>query len=87
MKKYIRLSEQDVGGLSRLGIYVILAELSEAGVALREIGYDDEGKVVYKFPGFGKFCDRGLLDNATIDIANIVDSASVEEFDQLFKSA
>jgi hypothetical protein len=83
---YVIFAGDDVNGLARLGIARLMVELSSAGMALREIGFDGNGEVVYRFPGQGRFGRRGLFDNAVVSTSQLISDLSLEEFNKSFEA-
>ena len=76
---------EDIAGLADLGISRVMIEVSPTGNVLREIGFDSGNKVVYRFPGQGRFGKRGLFDNATISVLQSRSDLSLEEFNEFFE--
>ncbi len=83
-EKYITFLGEDVAGLADLGISRVMVEVSSAGSVVREIGFDSSDKVVYRFPGHGRFGARGLFDNSTISALQLTSDLSLEEFNAFF---
>lgn len=83
--KHVVFKGQDIEGLTDLGISRVMVELSATGNVLREIGFDIRDKVVYRFPGQGRFGKRGLFDNATVSGLQLTGDLSLEEFNKFFE--
>jgi hypothetical protein len=86
-EKHVVFTDKDIDGLTGLGISRVVVELSQTGVALREIGFDSSGKAVYRFPGEGRFGERGLFDNAVVSMSQLPSDMSPDEFDKSFEMA
>ena len=84
-EKHVIFDSKDVDGLADLGISRVMVEVSPTGNVLREIGFDHSGKIVYRFPGEGRFGRHGLFDVATISAAQLRSDLSLEEFNALFE--
>jgi hypothetical protein len=84
-EKHVVFKGEDVEGLTDLGISRVMIELSPTGVVLREIGFDSSNKVVYRFPGQGRFGKRGLFDNAAVSMLQLASDLLPEEFNKLFE--
>lgn len=81
---YLKLTETDIGNLSGLGIKELLVELILDGSVVREVGIDNAGIVIHKFPGKGKFSKYGLLDGQIFDMNHVVENMNRQCFEQLF---
>ena len=67
-RSVIELKNADVSGLKRRWkIERLVAELDGRGATLRELGYDDLGRLIHRWPGGDSLADRGLLDLAVFD--------------------
>jgi hypothetical protein len=80
---HLDLREKDIDGLGNLGLSRVLVEVSSTGTVLREIGFDSSEKVIYRFPGKGRFGECGLFDIATFALPLLSD-LSLEEFNAFF---
>ncbi len=59
----IELAEADISGLRQAWkITRLIAELKADGSSERELGYDDFGRVVHRWPGGQSLAPRGILD-------------------------
>ncbi|MDE8651833.1 hypothetical protein [Novosphingobium album (ex Liu et al. 2023)] len=84
--KFVCFNRDDIPGLAELGINRIFVEVSATGQVVREIGFDDNGLVIYRFPGNDRFGKYGLFDNATVDTTHTLNALSREEFERLYKT-
>ncbi len=87
----IELAEADISGLRRAWkITRLVAELKSDGSAERELGYDDLGRVVHRWPGGESLASRGILDGckfespasqvlAAVDFQSLWEEAAEEE--------
>ena len=84
--KYLRWTEDDCGGLGKLGIAELLTEVDSSGVVSREIGLDAAGRVVHYAPSNDDH--YGLFDLQTIDSSRQDDGdVSAPRFEELWLSA
>jgi hypothetical protein len=85
--RVIELTESDVTGLQKgWRISRLVAELDERGMAERELGYDDLGRVVHRWPGGQSLASHGILDLAVFD-ASIEPDLSSAAFETLWRKA
>jgi hypothetical protein len=86
---YCKWTENDVEGLrSSDGIVVLFAETNEEGDVLREIGVNEEGKIVHRFPSkFFRYGGHGLFDNQNVLISESSPLVTKEEFEYLWHKA
>ena len=85
MMRYIQLSDY-VTKPSDLPFSSVFAEIGDRGWVDREVGLDDSGRVVYKFPNpdFPHF--RGLCDLATFQVRDGEDAIDEAAFEDLWLS-
>lgn len=83
---YCKWTEADVKGLrSSDGIVILYAEIGADNIVRREIGINESGEVVHKFPAdlyrYGKY---GLFDNQRVVISDSSPLIPKEEFEQFW---
>ena len=83
--RYTRLTENDLSNLNRLGVYKLFAEVLADGKVTREVGLDQSGNIVHRFPGKGKFGKYGILDNALLNLGDKGDDISPTDFENLYR--
>ena len=84
--RIIELSEAEITGLKKTWrISRLVAELDSRGVANRELGYDDLGRVSHRWPDGESLASRGVLDLATFVTGK--SSISQAEFNTLWQRA
>jgi hypothetical protein len=81
---YLRWAESDINKLASDGIQFLFTEVNSEGRVLREIGFDEAGRVAHRCPGKGKFGTYGLFDLAPIETSNLKSELSSEEFEKLW---
>ena len=86
---YCKWTEKDVKGLrSSDGIVILYAEIGDDNISHREIGVNEAGEVVHKFPSdsyrYGKY---GLFDNQKVIISNSSPLITKEEFEKLWNES
>lgn len=85
--RVIELTESDITGLQKAWrISRLVAELDEKGVAERELGYDDLGRLSHRWPGGESFASHGIVDLAVFDASTKPD-LSTAEFETLWREA
>lgn len=85
--RIIELTELDITGLQKAWrISRLVAELDQKGMVERELGYDDLGRLVHRWPGGESFASHGLLDLAVFD-ASTQSDMSAAEFETLWNQA
>lgn len=85
--RIIELTETDITGLQKAWrISRLVAELDHKGMAERELGYDDLGRLVHRWPGGESFASHGLLDLAVFEASGRSDM-SAAEFETLWNEA
>ena len=81
---FIELREGDVDGLRRAWkIARLLAELNENGTAEREIGYDENGQLIHRWPSGESLAGSSVLDLAVFDDSTVGNVAETE-FERLW---
>jgi hypothetical protein len=85
--RVIELTESDITGLQKAWrISRLVAELDGRGIAERELGYDELGRVVHRWPGGQSFASHGILDLAVFDASTRPDLGAAE-FEMLWRKA
>ena len=84
---YRKYTNKDIDGLEKdTSIFTIFVEVASDGRVLREVGLDNDGKIVHKCPSKQyKYGTYGVFDLARIDVSNQVNDLSKEEFESLWK--
>jgi hypothetical protein len=83
----IDLSEADIAGLHRAwGLARIVVELADEGEVMRELGYDELGRLIHRWPGGQSRAADAVFDVATFDRPTRSDMPG-QQFDQLWKDA
>jgi hypothetical protein len=86
-QRVIELSEADIAGLRRAsGLTRIVVQLTEEGEAERELGYDDLGRLIHRWPGGQSRAERGVFDLAPFD-RSTRGEVTQEQFEQMWKDA
>ena len=83
--KYVKLTAYDIVGIEKYGINHIFLELID-GISKREIGFDADGRVLYKYPGPGKFGRHGIMDRVEVILSEGCDCLSADDFNKIFES-
>lgn len=89
---YRKWDERDIEGLYESeGILIVYTEIDNIGNVVGEIGLNDSGKVVHKFPSAlyprGTY---GLFDNQRVDVSSLSPTESSrqeKEFKKLWKES
>jgi len=87
---YCKWAGNDIKGLEKIsGMVTLYTEIGEDGRVRREIGFNNEGKVVHKCPSDGyRWGTYGFFDLARVERAEKTDSPSdvitEDEFEQLW---
>lgn len=82
--RYARLTEEDISGLNGLGVHALLAEVLPDGGISREVGLNQLGAVIHRFPGTGKFGRHGILDNARLNLLDQTNDVSRSYFEEVY---
>jgi hypothetical protein len=83
----IELAEGDISGLRRVWkITRLVAELKSDGSAKRELGYDDLGRVVHRWPNSENLAFRGILDGCWFELP-VSPDMSPADFQSLWEEA
>ncbi|MEJ2183682.1 MAG: hypothetical protein P8Y66_09170 [Nitrospirota bacterium] len=85
--RYLRCNGSDGQLLGRVGVRTLYAELDEAGTVVAEVGVDEWGLVVHRYPSRSPlfpFGEDGLLGGRTMD-ASGASPAEAEEAEREFK--
>lgn len=86
-RRIIELEASEIPGLQKGSpIARLVAELDENGVAGRELGYDELGRLVHRWPGGESLAPHSLLSSAVVD-ASTPTSMESEQFDTLWREA
>jgi len=85
---YIRWTEQDIAELSAFSeITILYTEINDEGEVLKEIGLNNEGKIIHKSPSTGyPYGEYGIFDNQKVAISGRKSNFSKDEFYQLWES-
>ena len=82
---FIEVDEHTVKNLSRFGVCRMWLEIDRNGTVLRELGFDQEGDVVHRFPGSGPYGRYGVFDLATFSLKDeSTDDFSPAEFEAIW---
>ena len=82
--RFIDWDEKDVGGLSKSGLFRLVAEIDDDGVVTRELGFDVQHRLVHRCPGgVGVEGTYGFFDLQRFAPGDHSDLAE-EEFDRLW---
>lgn len=82
--RYARLTEENISGLNGLGVDTLLAEVLPDGSVSREVGLNQSGAVIHRFPGTGRFGRYGILDIVTLDLKSETDDISQPYFEEIY---
>lgn len=83
----IELAEADISGLRQAWkLTRLVAELKSDGSAERELGYDDLGRVVHRWPGGESLASSGILDGCEY-ASPVSPSLSAADFQSLWEKA
>ena len=84
MTRFVDWGETDVGGLPKLGLARLIAEIDDGGVVTRELGFDDHHRLVHRCPGGpGVEGTYGLFDMTKFAAGGDSDLAE-DEFNRLW---
>ncbi len=86
---YRKWTEDDLQGLKSIGGLVTLyTEIDSEGNVRRELGLDETGKVIHRFPSslfpHGQY---GLFDNQKVSVSGLTLSTARDEFERLWRQA
>lgn len=79
----LRIDEEFAPGLSTMvsSMHYMWIEIDDQGFIERELGFDDNGDIVHRYPGNGRFGDYGVFDMNVFDVSSIVeDDIPPDEF-------
>ncbi len=84
---YCKWNEQELKGLKSINDMVILyAEIDSDGKVRREIGLNQSGKVVHKFPSVSRqHGTYGLFDNQIVQLSIRDSGITKDEFEKLWE--
>jgi hypothetical protein len=85
---YLKYTSEEDKGLRSFGIAEYFIEVGADGFVLREIGFDESGKVVHRFPGqkkFFKYGERGFYDLQPYEVSTLESDLTKEEFEELWE--
>lgn len=67
MSRYLTWTERDIAGLRKTwGLSRIFTEIDAQGAVSREIGLNESGDVVHRYPGLPSRAEYGVFDTAKI---------------------
>lgn len=83
MNAFVRWSGIDIEGLAKDGLDAVLTEVDVCGQVVREIGIDQTGHVVYRWPSpsMPRRFGRGLFDGVIVDLGRNGPQMSRDEFE------
>lgn len=81
--RYIKWTKAEAYGLEDLGISLLLTEVDPKGLVTREIGLDQEGRVVHRAPSVEN--SYGYFDNLPVLVEDESRSISATEFENLWR--
>jgi hypothetical protein len=67
MRKIVSFTDEQIDGLSGVGIAVIHVEVGDDGSAHRELGLDTVGAIVHRHPGSPTVASHGLFDLQSVE--------------------
>ena len=80
---YLKWTQRDIENLSTsTGMEVLLTEVDSEGRVVREIGLNERQKLVHQSPTPSN--PYGLFDNQVIEMANLRNDLTKEEFESLW---
>ena len=83
---YLMWTEREISGLRKYkGIVTLYTEVSEGGGVVREVGVDEEKKIVHFFPS--ERDQRGLFDLGVIETGGLRSDLAASEFEMLWREA
>jgi len=86
MTRILLWTEGDISGLAdATGLSRILTEVDDNGVVTRELGFDVEGKVIYRHPGKPTCAKYGLFDLAKVAPSDRTEM-DASEFERLWSA-
>lgn len=86
MRRIVIWTEADISGLAETwGLSRILTEVDEQGEVIRELGYDQSGKTVHRYPDEPPRATRGVFDLAKIAFFNETEM-NPADFDELWSA-
>lgn len=80
---YIKQTQEDINFKGRR-IEVLYLELDEQGNSIREVGFDEQGATVHKFPSDYKNGKYGLFDMVPFSIEDLESDLSKEDFERIW---
>ena len=85
---YIKWTEQDIAELSAFDeIAILYTEIDNEGDVHKEIGLNNDGKLIHKSPSAGyPYGEYGIFDNQKVAISDRRSNFSKEEFYKLWES-
>lgn len=86
-KFYKKWTKNEIDYLEKkTGITEIYVEFNEAGEVLREVGLDNQGKIIHKCPSSGyKYGTYGIFDLVKLEPKILNDNLNKETFERLWE--
>jgi hypothetical protein len=81
---YARWTEASVRGLEGYGIASLLTEIDAEGWIIRELGFNEEGREVWRSPSAAN--PRGYFDNQVVSLKGLESDLNAAEFERLWLS-
>lgn len=85
--RIIELGGSDIAELRKAWrIQRLVVELTDNGAVARELGYDELGRIVHRWPGGETIASRGIFDLTMFD-ASVQAETDPEQYERLWQSA
>ena len=65
------IDEAFASGLAKDGMHYLWVEVDNDGFVERELGFDEHGRIVHRYPGIGPFGEYGLFDMNKFDVSPV----------------
>lgn len=84
MPRILEWTEADIEGLhDGWGLTRVVTEVDDHGSVTRELGFDNQGNLVHRFPGEPTRAEHGVFDLAKIGSSDR-DDMDAEDFERLW---
>jgi hypothetical protein len=70
----IRIDETFLTGLAKCGMHHMWIQIDDEGFVERELGFDNEGEIVHRYPRNGPYGDYGVFEMNKFDVPSLTDN-------------